>query len=459
MTLFKNGRMIAAATFVVSAFMTTAVFASNVGTVTRDSINVRSGDSTASQIIGITNTGDSYAILDVEPGWVKIQYPDSQEAAYIASLYVRISEADASVKDHAVNVRSGPSTGSAVVGQLNAGESVTVKGKSTDGCWYRIDYNGEEAYVSADYLGGSYLYLIQADQQQSTETKQEETDSADEKTETETKNKTNKSGASSDAEEIINKVVNEVNNSESGITEGMVIEEELDMVEEDPVNLEDLLETFVDADEDTYAVISSPGGLRLRSMPTTAANNTIISVLNDGYAVDVLEIGDGWLYISDDYDNKGYISSDYVDMYNGTKPENKGRITFDSDSLMGDAAEIAEYALQFVGTPYVYGGTDLSTGVDCSGFVYCVYKNFGITLQRNSASMYSQGTYVSKDELQAGDLLFFNTGGNTNISHVGMYLGDDMYIHSSTYSTGVIVEDLYDDYSSRTYVGAKRIIN
>ncbi|MCD7904900.1 MAG: SH3 domain-containing protein [Clostridiales bacterium] len=444
---FKNSRKIAAATFIVSAFMTTAVFASNVGTVTRDSINVRAGDSTTSQIIGITNTGDSYAILDVEPGWVKVQYPDSQEA-YIASLYVKVSEADASVTDHAVNVRSGPSTGNEVIGQLDAGECVTVKGKSPDGYWYRIEYNGQQAYVSADYLGGSYLYLVQADQPETeTETKQEETDSANNET-----NK-NQNGASSEAEDIINKVIGQVADG----TEGEVSQEEI--IEDEQVNIEELLETFEEAEADTYAVINSPGGLRLRSLPSTASTNTIISVLSDGYAVSVLEIGDGWLYVSDDYYNEGYISSEFAEIYNGEKPKNYGHITFDPDRLVGDGAEIVEYALRFVGVPYVYGGTDLSTGVDCSGFVYCVYQNFGITLQRNSASMYSQGTYVSKDELQAGDLLFFNTGGNTNISHVGMYLGDNMYIHSSTYTTGVIVEDLYDDYSSRTYVGAKRIIH
>ncbi len=454
MTLLKYGRKIAAVTFAASAFMTTAVFASNVGTVTRDSINVRAGDSTTSQIIGITNTGDSYAILDVEPGWVKVQYPDSNEA-YIASLYVKVSEADASVTDHAVNVRSGPSTSDEVVGQLNVGDSVTVKGRSTDGYWYRIEYNGETAYVSSDYLGGSFLYLVQADQTApEAETDREETDSVINEND-KNKSEETKSGA----EDIINKVINDVITDTEGIIteDSEIIEEEI--IEEEQINIDELLETFEKADDDTYAVINSPGGLRLRSLPSTASNNTIISVFNDGYAVDVLEIGDGWLYVSDDYNNKGYISSEYADLYNGEKPENYGHITFDADSLTGDGAEIAEYALQFVGTPYVYGGTDLETGVDCSGFVYCVYENFGITLQRNSASMYSQGTYVAKDELQAGDLLFFNTGGNTNISHVGMYLGDNMYIHSSTYVTGVIVEDLYDDYSSRTYVGAKRIIN
>lgn len=426
MTLLKHGKRLAAcaAFLFCSAMMSTAVFASNVGTVTRDSINVRAGDSESSQVIGITNTGDSYAILDVEPGWVKVQFPNSGEA-YIASLYVKVSEADAKVTDHAVNVRSGPSTGDEVIGMVNVGDPVTVTGKSPDGYWYKVNYNGQTAYISSDYLGGSYLYLVQPDKKVETA-----------------------EPAETSPQQIIDTIIEDITPSaENGTSQEPVL------------SAEEVLKTFIPAEENTYAVVNSPGGLRLRSTPSVESNNTIISVLNDGYAVSVLEEGHGWLHVSDDYDNEGYISSEFVELKKGSKPTNSGHIEFDKSSLSGGAAEIAEYALKYVGTPYVYGGTDLNTGVDCSGFVYSVYGNFGITLQRNSASMYTQGTYVDKDKLQTGDLVFFNTGGNTNISHVGMYLGDNMYIHSSTYSTGVIVEDLNDDYSTRTYVGAKRIIN
>ena len=152
MTLLKYAKRLAGFTLLFSALMGTAVFASNVGTVTRDSINVRASDSESSQVIGVTNTGDKYAILDVEPGWVKIQYPNSGEA-YIASLYVKVSEADASVKDHAVNVRSGPSTSTQVLGQLNTGDKISVIGKTADNAWYKVNYNDKAAYVSADYLG------------------------------------------------------------------------------------------------------------------------------------------------------------------------------------------------------------------------------------------------------------------------------------------------------------------
>lgn len=81
-----------------------------------------------------------------------------------------------------------------------------------------------------------------------------------------------------------------------------------------------------------------------------------------------------------------------------------------------DVNELIEYSKQFIGTPYVYGGTDLENGVDCSGFVMSVYKNFGVQLNRVSRDMYLQGTAVQRADLEPGDLLFFNTGGNSIIS-------------------------------------------
>ena len=120
---------------------------------------------------------------------------------------------------------------------------------------------------------------------------------------------------------------------------------------------------------------------------------------------------------------------------------------------------MVEYSKQYIGTPYVWGGTDLTAGVDCSGFIYSVYKHFGITLNRTSRDMYTQGTPVSKTELVPGDLLFFNTGGDSVISHVGMYIGEGQYIHSTNGAgNGVTISSLSDNYSTTTYVGAKRIL-
>ncbi|MDM5246457.1 MULTISPECIES: NlpC/P60 family protein [unclassified Lysinibacillus] len=119
------------------------------------------------------------------------------------------------------------------------------------------------------------------------------------------------------------------------------------------------------------------------------------------------------------------------------------------------ASDVTETASKYLGIPYVYGGTT-TKGLDCSGFTSKVFSDLGIKLNRTSGSQYEQGTAVEKDDLQVGDLLFFNTSGK-GVSHVSIYIGDGKMIHSQT-GKGVSYSDLNDPYywGSR-YIGAKRV--
>ena len=103
--------------------------------------------------------------------------------------------------------------------------------------------------------------------------------------------------------------------------------------------------------------------------------------------------------------------------------------------------EIASFALQFVGNPYVYGGTSLTNGADCSGFVQSVFASYGIWLPRVAADQAYSGTSVDLSSIQAGDLLFYSHGGG--ISHVALYIGGGQIVHASTSETGIIVSDAY----------------
>lgn len=119
-----------------------------------------------------------------------------------------------------------------------------------------------------------------------------------------------------------------------------------------------------------------------------------------------------------------------------------------SGSSTGAAA--ASYACQFVGNPYVYGGTSLTNGADCSGFTMAVYANFGVSLPHNAAAQSGCGTSVSIDSLQPGDLVFYGDGG---IGHVAIYIGGGTVVHASNEETGI----KYSAYNYRTPVAAVRV--
>ena len=131
-------------------------------------------------------------------------------------------------------------------------------------------------------------------------------------------------------------------------------------------------------------------------------------------------------------------------------PETEAPATEDTSSSSDLGQQIASYAVQFVGNPYVYGGTSLTNGADCSGFVQSVFANFGIGLSRTAASQASGGTSVSLDSLQAGDLLFYASSGS--IDHGALYIGGGQIVHAANSASGIIISNAY--YS--TPVAARR---
>lgn len=107
---------------------------------------------------------------------------------------------------------------------------------------------------------------------------------------------------------------------------------------------------------------------------------------------------------------------------------------------------LVNFALQFVGNPYVYGGTSLTNGADCSGFVMSVFKEFGYDLPRVAAAQYEASQKKDISQLETGDLVFYGAGG---INHVALYIGNGKIVHASTAATGIKVSD----YNYETPVG------
>lgn len=114
---------------------------------------------------------------------------------------------------------------------------------------------------------------------------------------------------------------------------------------------------------------------------------------------------------------------------------------------VAERKELVEFALQFEGNPYVYGGTSLTNGADCSGFVMSVFKNFGYELPRVAAAQFEASRKKEISEIEPGDLVFYGGG----ISHVALYIGDGKIIHASTSASGIKISDY--DYETPVGIG------
>lgn len=132
--------------------------------------------------------------------------------------------------------------------------------------------------------------------------------------------------------------------------------------------------------------------------------------------------------------------------YTETEPE---YTETEGSSTSGTGQQIADYAVQFVGNPYAWGGTSLTNGADCSGFAQSVFANFGIGLARVAADQACGGTSVSLDNLQAGDLVFYGSNG---IDHVAIYIGGGQIVHAANSNSGIITSSCWYD----TPVSARR---
>lgn len=198
-------------------------------------------------------------------------------------------------------------------------------------------------------------------------------------------------------------------------------------------------------------------------------NSECLTMIPEGESYEVIPQDsdvDGWTYIQVDSDIEGYVSSDYVDISYGfshaisvaeeeeirkqKEAEEQARL---AEMTSTKRQEVVNYALQFVGNPYVYGGTSLTNGTDCSGFTMSVYAHFGYGLPRTAAAQMQGLSSVDLSAIQPGDLLFYR-GKDGSIGHVTMYIGGGQVVHASSSTTGIIVSGI----GYRTPCAAARVI-
>ena len=183
--------------------------------------------------------------------------------------------------------------------------------------------------------------------------------------------------------------------------------------------------------------------LNVRTEPNT--ESSIWTQISQEERYHVIQQLDGWVQIELDSAGEGEeIDGAYISIADGNAEVHytlEEAIRFSPlDEAAGLRSRIANYALQFVGNPYVWGGTSLTNGADCSGFVQSVMRNFGISLPRTSRAQSQVGEAINSSEMQPGDLIFYANSSGT-VNHVAMYIGNGQVVHASSARTGIRISN------------------
>ncbi|MBQ7944904.1 MAG: C40 family peptidase [Lachnospiraceae bacterium] len=191
--------------------------------------------------------------------------------------------------------------------------------------------------------------------------------------------------------------------------------------------------------------------LKVREEPNTDC--AVITLIPEGEELDVVEVMEnGWVKFMLD-DEEAYVCGDYVDIEERLKKATSLTELMYGQGVSDVRVELVQYAKQFLGNPYVWGGTSLTNGVDCSGFTMQVYKKFGISLPHYSVSQSKIGTKISLSEAKPGDLVFYAKNGTIN--HVAIYIGNGQVIHASNPKSGIKISSA----SYRTPAVVRRLLN
>lgn len=443
---------------------------STTGVVTASALNVRVNPNTSSNVIGTLSYNTKVNILEINNGWYKINYNNS--LAWISSDYIKLDNSKPIVSNNklgtviatSLNVRSGNSTTHNIIGSLHKGKEVEIL--ETSNGWHKIKFNNSTAYVSADYIS------IAGDRP----------NRGDEDTSTPTPNPSpnvtigivNSSGlnfrkAPNTSSEIMSVIPYNTQVEITGDNNGwyqIKYNNSLGFVSKEyitistgvvtPPNNGDNTTPPVDPNVTGKVAIVNIDTLNIRSGP--GENYGIIGKSRYGNKLPIISYSSGWYKVT--FDNtSGYISGDSVTIVNenvSPKPIVKETPLIKSNYTGTDIIAETE---KYLGIPYMWGGfTPL--GFDCSGLIQYVYKQLDITLERSTYYQVHQGKTVSRSELMPGDLIFFTETPNdpNNISHAGIYKGNDLFIHAPKPGDYVRVSNLNSAFYDSRYYVAKRII-
>ncbi|PEF69436.1 peptidase M24 [Bacillus anthracis] len=456
--------------------------------VTADVLRVRTAPNTSSSVSGRVYEGQTLNVIGQENGWVKINH--NGQVGYVSGEFVSGVSANTgssnnntnnnnqeSVKpasgNYTVNVsslrvRTGPSTSHTTVGSVTKGQVVQVVGEVQD--WFKINYAGQTAYVSKDYVtkGGSSDNATQGNNQNNNQNNNVtvQTGGTYVVNATSLRVRTGPATYHSVIGGVLNGTTLNVIGSEGswfkvnyqGKT-GYVSSEFTKFVKggtttpEQPKQPEKPNQGAIG---DYYINASA---LNVRSGEGT--NYRIIGALPQGQKVQVISENSGWSKIN--YNGQtGYIGTRYLSKTpvggaidnkpnnnNDNNNNNSNNNSNNNNNNSGDSSSILAYAKSMQGVPYVWGGTS-ANGVDCSGYIYHVFKKFGHNISRQSVAGY-WGSLPQTSNPQPGDLIYFQNTYKSGPSHMGIYLGGGSFIQAG--DKGVAIASLSNSYWKSHFLG------
>ncbi|PQZ56792.1 MULTISPECIES: C40 family peptidase [Bacillus] len=441
--------------------------------VTADVLRVRTAPNTSSSVSGRVYEGQTLNVIGQENGWVKINH--NGQVGYVSGQFVSgASSNGGSTNDNnqttvqpasgnytvnvsSLRVRTGPSTSHTTIGSVKKGQVVQVVGEVQD--WFKINYAGQTAYLSKDYVtkGGSNENVTQGNNQEQNNNVTVQTGGTYVVNATSLRVRTGPATYHSVIGGVLNGTKLNVVGSEGswfkvnyqGKT-GYVSSEFVKFVKGGTTTPEQPEQPNQGAIGEYYINASA---LNVRSGEGT--NYRIIGALPYGQKVQVISENSGWSKIN--YNGQtGYIGTRFLSktpvggaVDNKPNDNQNNNQNNNNNNNSGDSSSLLAYAKSMQGVPYVWGGTS-ANGVDCSGYIYHVFKKFGHNISRQSVAGY-WSSLPKTSSPQPGDLIYFQNTYKAGPSHMGIYLGGGSFIQSG--DKGVAIVSLNNSYWKSHFLG------